>query len=142
MRIVPKDIVPHLADGICDCLEANDIPWYEGLVILHQVCGVKHSSSHAPTTLDQLREFMDNNTLNYSRLRNAACFVDVVLTVVSNNGKCLAWQTISHFGLVCEVLGLSNQTAIWIMSLGSSKYTHDMTSHLSEVSEWRIAPGV
>jgi hypothetical protein len=85
---------------------------------------------------------MDNNTLNYGRLRNTACFVDVALTVVSDNGKCLAWQTISHFGLVREVLGLSNQTAIRITSLGSSKYTRDMTSHLPEVSGWRIAPGV
>jgi len=45
---------------------------------------------------------MDNNTLNYGRLRNAACFVDVALTVVSDNGKCLAWQTISTSALYAK----------------------------------------
>jgi len=135
MRVVPKDVVPLLADAIRACLLANDVPWHEGLAILHQVHGVKHLSSHAPTALDaqdQLREFMDNNTLNYRQLRNAAtCFVDVVLTVISNNGKCLAWQTSSHFILVHEVLGLPNQTTIRITCLGSSKYTCDMTSFYS-----------
>ena len=86
---------------------------------------------------------MDSNTLNYRWLRNAAtCFVDVALTVISDNGKCLAWMTTSHFSLVCKFLGVSIANAIWITSLGSSKYTRDMTSHLPEVSGWQISPGV
>lgn len=145
-RVVPKDVVPLLADAIRACLLANGVPWYEGLVILHQVRGVKHSSSHAPTASDardQLRDFMDDNTLNYRRLRHSAtCFVDVALTVTSDDGKCLAWQTNSHFNLVRQVLGVSTANAVRITSLGSSKYTRDMVSHLPEVSGWRIAPGV
>lgn len=145
-RIIPKDVVLSLADAIRACLLANDVPWYEGLVILHQVRGVKHSSSHSPTALDaayQLREFMESNNLNYRRLRRLpSCFVDVALSVVSDNGKCLAWQTTSHFGLVRKVLGVPNQTAVRITSPGSSKYTRDMTTHLPEISGWRIAPGV
>jgi hypothetical protein len=145
-RVVPKDVVPSLADAIRACLLANDVPWYEGLVILHQVRGVKHSSSHAPTAFDardQLQEFMDDNSLNYRRLRDVAtCFVDVALNVVSENRQCLAWQTTSHFTLVRDVLGVPIPAAIRITSLGSSKYTRDMTSHLPEVSGWRIAPGV
>ena len=82
-----------------------------------------------------------SNRLN--RARNAAtCFVDVALNIVSNNGQCVAWRTTSHFQLVRKVLGISTANAVRITSLGSSKYTRDMTSHLPEVSGWRIAPGV
>ena len=51
-RVVPKDVVPLLADTICASLLANGVPWHEGLVILHQVHGVKHLNSHAPTAID------------------------------------------------------------------------------------------
>jgi hypothetical protein len=145
-RVVPKDRIHLLADAIRACLLANGVPWHDGLVILHQVRGVKHASSHAPTAFDardQLRDFMHANTLNYRRLRTAAtCYVDVALTVISDDGKCLAWQTTSHFTLVRDILGISHSDALRITSLGSSKYTRDMTSHLPEVSGWRIAPGV
>jgi hypothetical protein len=45
--MIPAYAVPHLVNFICDNLSQNDVPWGEGIFILHMICGTKHSSQHS-----------------------------------------------------------------------------------------------
>lgn len=57
-------------------------------------------------------------------------WIDVGLEINSKKDEgCLAWRTDSHY------------QADRLTTPGSSKYTRDMASHLTEVSGCRIAPG-
>ena len=47
-KTIPSPVVPHLANAIREAFRNSDIPWHHGLVVLHQIRGVKHSTSHSP----------------------------------------------------------------------------------------------
>lgn len=143
-KILPEWHVNLLGDTIRECLRTNEVPWGEGLVFLHQIRGVKNSSQHTPLEEDgdvALEEWLDGNFLRKEDLLSGDWWVDVGLQISSDEKDCLAWRTDSHFHLVKEVLQIPEHQAHRITSITSTKYTRDMTSHLTAVSGCRISPG-
>lgn len=143
-KMLPEWHVNLLGDKIRECLHRNEVSWGEGLVFLHQIRGVKNSSQHTPLHDDgeiALEEWLDENFLKMEDLLLGEWWVDVGLQISSDKGECLAWRTDSHFHVVQEVLRIPEHHAYRITSITSSKYTRDMTSHLTAVSGCRISPG-
>ncbi|PPR05563.1 hypothetical protein CVT26_008757, partial [Gymnopilus dilepis] len=143
-KTIPSPVVPHLANAIREAFRDSDIPWHHGLVVLHQIRGVKHSTSHSPTRHEAklaLRRFFDENDLDRGCVTRGSWWIDVALNVTSDDARCYGWRTDAHFHLVRRALGISDSAARRITSVGSSQYTRDLTSHLAGVSGWRIAPG-
>ena len=143
-KILPEWYVGDLGDKIREHLDRNKVSWGEGLVFLHQIRGVKNSSQHTPLHEDgevALEEWLDENSLKEEDLLLGEWWVDVGLQISSDKEECLAWRTDSHFHLVKEVLGIPEHHAYRITSITSTKYTRDMTSHLTAVSGCRISPG-
>jgi hypothetical protein len=68
-------------------------------------------------------------------------WIDVGLEYSSQWGRCLQWMTGSHRDVVKEALRIDDLHASRITSLGSSKYSRDLASHLPAVSGCRIEPG-
>jgi hypothetical protein len=107
---------------------------------------MKHSTKHSinqVAAITALEEFLLDNDLPIE-LANAQAdwWVDVGLEVASTDKRCLAFRTDSHCHIVSEVLGITLEQAQKITTPGSSSYTRDMTSHFTQVSGCRIAPGV
>ena len=143
-KMLPDWHVSLLGDKIRENLKKNEVPWGEGLVFLHQIRGVKNSSQHSPYKEDgeiALEEWLDINYLRNEDLLLGEWWVDVGLQISSDEEECLAWRTDSHFHLLQEVLRIPAHQAHRISSISSSKYTRDMTSHLTAVSGCRINPG-
>lgn len=121
-------------------------PWATGLVFLHQIRGVKHSTQHTPsamTSVNALRWFLNQSKLPWRAIStNGTWFVDVGLEVSSRQSHCLAWRTDSHYHIVRRVVeGISNSAAARITKLGSTMYARDIVSHLPAVSGYRISTG-
>lgn len=143
-KILPEWQVHLLGDKIRENLRRNKVSWGKGLVFLHQIRGVKSSSQHTPSQEPgevALEEFLDTNSLRMDDLPGQ-WWIDVGLQISSKKQECLAWRTDSHFHLVKEFLQISELNAHRITSISSTKYTRDMTSHLTAVSGCRITPGV
>ncbi|KDR65253.1 hypothetical protein GALMADRAFT_148842 [Galerina marginata CBS 339.88] len=144
-KVIPKESVPLLGDAIRDALRDNGVPWYEGLVFLHQIRGVKHATSHTDTRTGAraaLDDFVESNELDYDALRLATTYIDVGLNVVSDDGKCLGWKTTGHFTILEHMLRVSRTVACRLTKPTSTQYIRDPIMHLNDVSGWRIAPGV
>ncbi|KAF8881146.1 hypothetical protein CPB84DRAFT_1687319 [Gymnopilus junonius] len=144
-KVIPSDKVPHLANALRAAFRDNDLSWHHGLVILHQIRGVKHASSHRPAWRDAkaaIAKFFRENDLKMENLVRGTWYIDVALNVTSHDSRCYGWRTDAHFHLARQALGINDHVAQRITSPGSSQYTRDMTSHLTGVSGWRIAPGV
>jgi hypothetical protein len=142
-KMLPEWLVSLLGDKIREYLSMNEVSWGDGLVFLHQIRGVKNSSQHTPYEEDSkvaLEEWLDENFLREEDL-TGDWWVDVGLQISSDEKECLAWRTDSHFHLVKEVLKIPENHADRITSVKSTKYTRDMTSHLTAVSGCRISPG-
>jgi hypothetical protein len=143
-KILPEWHVNLLGDAIRENLKTNEVSWGEGLVFLHQIRGVKNSSQHTPEddpAQVALEEWLDINSLKQEDLLLGDWWIDVGLQISSSEEECLAWRTDSHFHLVKEILRIPEHAADRITSISSSKYTRDMTSHLTAVSGCRISPG-
>lgn len=143
-KMLPEWQVKFLGDKIREFLRMSEVSWGEGLVFLHQIRGVKNSSQHTPLDADgdvALEEWLDDNFLRKEDLMYGDWWVDVGLQISSDEKECLAWRTDSHFHLVKDVLKIPVHHAERITSIKSTKYTRDMTSHLTAVSGCRISPG-
>ncbi|TFK59512.1 hypothetical protein BDN72DRAFT_905777 [Pluteus cervinus] len=143
-KVIPANIVPRLGRAIRRALERNGTGWHIGLVFLHQLRGLKHSSIHAATeemATVALMAFLKENNITDSVVSDGTWWIDVGLEISSNDGHCLAWRTDSHFHVVRKTLGINDRKAKRITSQGSTKYTRDVTSHLPTISGCRIAPG-
>ena len=147
-KIIPKVFTDIWAEYLVDFLKCDTDGWGHGILFLHQIRGVKHSSNHNPNSSTVEQEF--NNFLNSNHLNLVAdlfpdqgCWwIDVGIEIASNTQRCLAWRTDSHYKIVKTICDLSHQVAVRITSPGSSKYTRDMLAHLPGVSGCRISPGV
>lgn len=142
--MVPEWEVGELGNTIRQCLQDNGCDWADGILFLHQVRGVKHSSSHAPTeehATSALREFLEECSLLVHSMDEGSWWIDVGIEIASDDGNCLTWRTDSHFHVVREAMGVDDHVAKRITSPGSSQYTRDMVSHLPKCSSFRIAPG-
>jgi hypothetical protein len=143
-KSLPEWHVSILGDKIRDSLLDNGIAWGEGLVFLHQIRGVKNTSQHThhrEASEAALVEWLSSNFLKSEDFLFGEWWVDVGLELSSGLNECLAWRTDSHFQLVQSVLDIAPNKAQRITSIGSTKYTRDMTSHLTAVSGCRITPG-
>ena len=136
--------VAELGTKIRMYLHRAGVPWWKGIVFLHQVRGVKHSTGHvADDANNALRDFLTSLGLDFEDISsNGKWWVDVAIQVSSSDGNCLAWRTDQHTEVVQEICQIDTTRATRITSRGSSKYTRDMTSHLAQVSGCRVRPGV
>ena len=144
-KMIPDWLIPYLGDYIRTSLANAGCSWGEGLVFLHQIQGVKHATSHSLQSRparNALKAFLGQNDLDPAVLElDNSWWVDVGIEVDSKDKSCLAWRTDSHFHIIREAMGLSEYRADKVTTPGSSKYTRDMSSHLTDVSGCRIAPG-
>lgn len=145
-KSLPEWCVQNLGDRIRENLRDNGIAWGEGMVFLHQIRGVKNTSQHGlPRVYGELalEEWLSENYLELHELLDAEgpWFTDVGLEISSDRKDCLAWRTDSHFHVVEKLIKTPPHHARRITSIGSTKYTRDMTSHLTSVSGCRIEPG-
>jgi hypothetical protein len=136
-------LVPELGDAIRTALTNNGVSWATGLVFLHQIRGVKHSTQHAPnpnSSVAALRQFLGQCKLSWRQIgREGTWFIDTAIEVSSSIGNCLAWRTDSHYNIIRKAVpGLDDDTAERITRLGSSKYARDIVSHLPAVSGCRV----
>ncbi|KAF8956187.1 hypothetical protein BDZ97DRAFT_1764028 [Flammula alnicola] len=152
-KVIAEWLVEYLGDYIRIYLEANGCSWATGLVFLHQIRGVKHSSQHSlgrDNANAALVNFLQQNQLlrpdnddvgTLMSSEQSKWWVDVGLEVASQEKRCLAWRTDSHFAIVKSLCGIDEGNADRLTTPTSSQYTRDMASHLTAVSGCRIAPG-
>jgi len=144
-KTIPEWQVRNIGSAIRSHLRRAGIPWARGIVFLHQIRGVKHSNFHPLDTTvakESLVDFLQSAALDYDLLTShGKWWIDVGIQVSSSDKNCLAWRTDSHVHMVQHVCKISDANAERITSIGSSKYTRDLTSHLAEVSGCRISPG-
>lgn len=144
-KMIPDWCVEDLGDHIRDSLTENGYSWGTGLVFLHQIRGVKHSTTHEFDTSSArpaLEAFLVHNHLDIDTLSSGGqWWIDVALEIGSSDGQCIAWRTDSHFHVVKKVCKLKTEVADRITKPTSGKYTRDLTSHLPSVSGCRISPG-
>lgn len=157
-KVVAEWLVPELGNAIRDALTENGCTWGTGLVFLHQVRGVKHSSTHGinrESAKQALEIFLRDNHLTPGQGAEEGeegdeeadgrggekWWVDAAIEVISNFGNCLAWRTDSHSHIVRRALSISYDEAERITKPGSTLYARDLVSHLTAVSGCRITPG-
>jgi hypothetical protein len=145
-KMIPFWNVYELGSTIRSKLRDAGIPWATGIVFLNQIRGVKDTTWHNLSengAAQALEEFLTLESLDLATLkRRGRWWVDVGLEFFSDDKDCLAWRTDSHTAVVQEICQISERNAQRITSVGSSKYTRDMISHLPQVSGCRIEPGV
>jgi hypothetical protein len=145
-KMIPDWKVKDLGTMIRSKLREAGIPWGKGIVFLHQIRGVKDSTIHSVDDVSARRaladflqkEHIDDRVV----LTRGSWWIDVGIQVTSTAKECLAWRTDSHAQIVQEVCEIETRNAVRMTSIGSSRYTRDMTSHLPQVSGCRIEPGV
>lgn len=70
-KMLPDWIVRDIGDRIRAALARNGSTWGTGLVFLHQIRGVKHSTSHSPEPAAAdvaFHEFLQQHGLSYQRI--------------------------------------------------------------------------
>ncbi|KAK7463598.1 hypothetical protein VKT23_005541 [Stygiomarasmius scandens] len=102
-------------------------------------CSLTINPNPNPKASDALRLFLEKATVDVTE---GEWFVDVGVEFVSRNRDCLQWMTTGHTRVVRDTLQISEDKAIRITSLGSSKYQRDLASHLTHASGCRITPGL
>jgi hypothetical protein len=144
-RMIPDYAVEQLADSLRYHLVNNDVAWGRNIMFLHEIRGVKNTSFHTPTPVaaDQaLEKFLEDNAIQWLNVfAEANWYVDVGLEIASEDQNCLAWRSDAHSRIVRHLGGLSFNQANRITKPGSSQYYRDLTSHMTGVSGFRIAPG-
>ena len=135
-KSIPQWDVYCLEDTIHHHLDLNDSFWARGLVFLHEIHGVNHSSFHSSNTHSAdmaLELFLQMNDLHNVVLGSGEWWFNIGIEISSEDKNCLSWRTDSHVHLVQAALKINNHTDSHITSIGSSKYTQDLVSHMSMV---------
>lgn len=143
-KVVPRWVVPNLADAIRDNLTDAEIPWGGSMFILHTIRGTKSATRHACEADDArlaLGEYLTDADIPEAATTSGTWWIDVGMEIMTEYLECLQWRTSSHFHITRAVLGISEAHASRITKIGSSKYSRDMASHLTAVSGCRIEPG-
>lgn len=144
-KVIADWLLPFLGDYIREALENNGYTWGTGLVFLHQIRGMKHSTSHSvneESATKALEKFLTDNDLPVELANERSdWWLDIGVELASKDQQCLAFRTDSHYHIVLALFGISEDHARRITKPGSSSYTRDMASHLPQVSGCRIAPG-
>jgi len=135
-----------LGDRIRGELRNHDVAWANGLKFMHQVRGLRGATHHNPVAnnpREALKAFLGTiglSTIIEDNDDDDIWWIDVGLEIHSP-GYCMEWRTDSHAEIVERVLSISEQQSLRITSLGSTKYSRDISSHLIDVSGCRIEPG-
>ncbi|THU75832.1 hypothetical protein K435DRAFT_880099 [Dendrothele bispora CBS 962.96] len=140
-KLVADFNVPELAPLFRHYIYLNEVEWAENFFFVHTIRGVKHATHHSvneAAAKHALDEFMK---LAQVDMLSGLWWVDVALEFHSSDEQCLQWSTAGHFRVVRTLLEISDQNAERITTLGSSKYSKDLSSHLTQVSGCRIEPG-
>lgn len=152
-KMVPEEILIHLGSEIRTALAAHGHNWGTGLVFLHQIRGMKHTTEHdmnlysaEEALLGFLRDHQlltedEHDTSFLVNARGSAWYVDIGSQLSSANGNCLQWRTNGHRFVVQMVCDLLQVDADKMTELSFGGYSRDMASHLPAVSGCRIAPG-
>jgi len=123
-------------------LQRNGVPWHDGIVFLHQVRGVKFATGHEPddeeTAKDAMNAFYYEFGIDGEKVDSDHTYFDIGLEVTSTDEQCLAFRTDSHYNFMVDILGISEAEALRLSSIGSSKYSRDLTSLLVEIAGCRI----
>ncbi|PPQ74580.1 hypothetical protein CVT25_004848 [Psilocybe cyanescens] len=150
---LPAWSVDHLAGKIREYLQFNGCPWYDGIVILHQIRGVKHSTEHglipnATTSAlikflqeNHLLSLVDNNITEFTSSQQSQWWIDVGIEVSSTSSHCLQWKSNSHADIVQQVCRVSEATAVRLTKVTRPSYRRDLAQHLMDVSGFRLIPG-
>lgn len=142
-KVLPQWILPQLSGVIRTNLAEKGVDWAEGFFFTHTIRGTKHGTQHsmsraaATTTLE---EYLLDAKIPPEATWDGEWWIDVGVELSSEN-RCLQWRTASHFHIIKEVLRISETHASRVTTLGSSKYSRDLVSHLTAVSGCRIEPG-
>ncbi|PPQ97407.1 hypothetical protein CVT26_006809 [Gymnopilus dilepis] len=144
-RMLPDYAVDDFGNFLREALGSRGVEWAENLVFLHEIRGVKNATFHTPNEIaadTALSEFLEEYGISdYDVLSNANWYIDVGIEVASEDRSCLAWRTDAHNLIVRELGRLSPSRADSITKPGSSQYYRDLTSHMTEVSGFRMSPG-
>jgi hypothetical protein len=144
-KMVSAALVPHLVPEIRQELELNGVDWGHDIFVLHTIRGTKSASRHSKSqdaAEVTLARYMQSVDIDLDTIRSRGkWWIDVGLEFSSEDGYCLQWKTTSHFHVMKEVLRITNANASRITTLGSTKYSRDVVSHLPAISGCRIEPG-
>lgn len=150
-KVIPKDAVFQLADGIRTELDANpfvdedQVAWARDFFFLHTIRGTKHSSFHRIDDISPefyLQEFLREAQLSPLVPDMGDWYIDVGIEISSDDGECLQWTTAAHYLVIREALRIPEHHAVRISDISSSKYARDPVSHLTAISGFRVVPGV
>ncbi|KAJ3566668.1 hypothetical protein NP233_g6858 [Leucocoprinus birnbaumii] len=149
-KVIPGEYVAELAGAIRDALvddpflDDEDIAWAKDFFFVHSVRGVKHGYYHGVNPA-AAQHFLDDFVRDCHLVRDAhmlgTWWIDVGIEISSDIGHCVQWATGRHRHVVQQALFIPDGDASRITSLSSSKYSRDLSSHLSSVSGFRIEPG-
>jgi hypothetical protein len=143
--VVPQWSLKDFGSKLRGHLRDNGVEWAEGLFFMHTIRGIKLGTQHTKTRDAAelaLMEMIEEAHLDEEAMGSGSWWIDVGLEFSSKKDECLQWMTASHRNVVREALGIDDSNAIRITTLGSSKYSRDLASHLPGVSGCRIEPGV
>ncbi|KAF9444082.1 hypothetical protein P691DRAFT_778498 [Macrolepiota fuliginosa MF-IS2] len=149
-KTIQQDAVRELAEQIRQELENDpflddgDARWAGNFFFLHTIRGVKHRHYHrvdAESAEHFLTEFLTEAQLSPDAVTAGDWYIDVGIEVSSSVGDCVQWMTASHSDLVQQALRIPEEHANRITRIGSSKYSRDLSSHLTALSGFRIVPG-
>lgn len=133
------------AANLREQLQQNGVEWAEDFFLLHTIRGIKHTTQHVLNGVAAhltLTEVLKEAKISLETTLLGSWWVDVGIEFCNMEGECLQWMTASHRRVVEDALQISASAATRITTLGSSKYSRDLASHLSGVSGCRIEPGL
>lgn len=142
--MLPRWLLPDFGSRIRDLLGSNGVEWAGGLFFLHTIRGIKHATQHSMTqgaAAYAFEKMLSEAHIPEGAVEGGSWWIDVGLEFCSAERRCLQWLTASHRNVAKDALGIDAPNATRITTLGSTKYSRDLASHLPAVSGCRIEPG-
>ncbi|KAL0575321.1 hypothetical protein V5O48_006650 [Marasmius crinis-equi] len=124
-------------------LELNQVLWAAEFRFIHTVRGVKLGNLHSPDAESAAiaqREFFAQNCIPIEATQSGRWYIDIGMEFQSPDGQCLQWTSHSHASIIRAFLEVSEDQAIRMTALGSSRYSRDMVSHLTAIAGCRVEP--
>jgi hypothetical protein len=139
-------LVKDFGVNLLKCLEENGVEWAKDFFFIHTIRGTKNPTAHNLTregAHNALKVMLKEAFIPPSALEDGSWWIDVGLEFHSlhEDPHCLQWMTVSHPHVVQNALDIDARDATRITTLGSTKYSRDLASHLPGVSGFRIEPG-
>ncbi|KAG7093166.1 hypothetical protein E1B28_006855 [Marasmius oreades] len=142
-RIVPPEFLDLLVDELRFQLEQEGVDWAKDFFFTHTIRGVKMGTWHS---LDEdsarmaFMTFLNHSSIPAGALDQGLWWVDIGIQYRSEENQCLQWTTRSHSKMIRYALGVTQDQADRLSSLGSSRYSRDIVSHLTGISGCRVEP--